>query len=170
MERLALILYATPTGPLAEQVDAYFAVAEELGSTTAQTYPPHVTLTGFFHRAADDLDRIRAEATAVIDRHRPIPADAVRVTDLAYLDGWVGLTVESALLEAVTAEFVAEHHLGDGDDALRPKDWLHLSLAYGVDDLDPYWARVEGLVDPAAEVTWEVGLWERTPTGWHRHV
>ena len=42
-----LILYATPTGPLADACAAYFGAVEP---TTAQTYPPHVTLTGFFHR------------------------------------------------------------------------------------------------------------------------
>ncbi|MEM9132934.1 MAG: 2'-5' RNA ligase family protein [Actinomycetota bacterium] len=171
MQRLHLILYATPTGALAQQIEAFFAqVTTELGPTTAQSYPPHLTLTGFFHRRPADLGRVIDEATTVIERHRPVPTEAVRVTGLVSRDDWVGLTVESALLEQATAEFVAEHALVDGDDALRPKDWLHLSLAYGVDALDPYGERAQELIDPATDTGWELGLWERADGGWRRHV
>ncbi|MDG2026150.1 MAG: hypothetical protein P8J50_03515 [Acidimicrobiales bacterium] len=50
MSRAELILYATPTGPLAEELDRLFAQFAERAPTTAQTYPPHCTLTGFFQR------------------------------------------------------------------------------------------------------------------------
>ena len=48
MSRRELILYATPTGPLADACDRFFAAVESIGPTVAQTYPPHCTLTGFF--------------------------------------------------------------------------------------------------------------------------
>jgi alpha-D-ribose 1-methylphosphonate 5-triphosphate diphosphatase len=48
--RRELILYATPTRPLADQCNTFFEAAADLGPTSAQLYPPHCTLTGFFRR------------------------------------------------------------------------------------------------------------------------
>ncbi len=50
MPRAQLILYAIPTGLLAEQCDRLFRMVRAIAPTTAQTYPPHCTLTGFFQR------------------------------------------------------------------------------------------------------------------------
>ena len=55
------------------------------------------------------------------------------------------------------------------EDELRPKSWWHVSLAYGVDDVDPYRAPAVELVDPTLPGTWQVGLWHRHGDGtWER--
>lgn len=169
--RRELILYATPTGPLAAACDRYFDVARStLGPTTAHDFPPHCTLTGFFRRDHRRADEVVTELGTAIRDAGPVPPESVEVVALGCHDGWVGLELRSAWLQRLTAWIVAAHRLTPGDDALRPKDWLHLSLAYGVDgDLGPY-ARLAGeVVDPGAPAGWEVAVWERAGVRWTRH-
>ena len=159
-----LILYATPTGPLAAACDEYFAAASELGPTVAQTYPPHCTLTGFFHRSPAEAEATIAALARLLADTGPVPDGAVEVGGLTTSEGWVGLELRSEWLAKLIAAAVAEH------DDLRPKDWLHLSLAYGVDDLAEHAALAERLVDPAAPAGWETAVWERIGgTTWVRH-
>ena len=179
--RRELILYATPSGPLADQCDAYFdRLTSRLGATTAQTYPPHITLTGFFRRSAVQADEVIEEMAAQILTAGPVPPDAVKVVDLSADADWVGLSIDSAWLTELTATIVEHHVLAVGDDALRPKDWLHVSLAYGdlgsQPSLEAHSALARELIDPAAPVTWEVAIWERIapdmdsrPALWQRH-
>ncbi len=172
--RRELILYATPEGELGRQCRRYFEVAAaEIGPTTAQTYPPHVTLTGFFRRADPRADEVVAEMLEVVRDHGPPPPDSIEA-EHHRADDWVGLAVRSPWLEGVTARVVAGHRLEPGDDALRPKSWLHLSLAYGrLPDgttLDRYRHLASDLVDPAAPGPWAVSLWERRDDGsWVDH-
>lgn len=163
-----LILYAWPTGPLADAAARYFEVAtERLGPTTAQTYPVHCTLTGFFRRHGARGDEVVAQLNSVLAAHGT-PDDVV-VERLGRHDGWVGLELTSPGLLALI-DLVVDADVPTADeDALRPKDWLHVSLAYGVDDVGPYAALAEEMVDPTAAAGWEVGFWERLPDGaWRR--
>ena len=171
-----LILYATPTGPLAQAVAAYYEqVDAELGTTVAQTYPPHCTLTGFFRRDDDGATAAIEQIGGQVAEAGPVPSGAVEVVALTTSDRWVGLELRSPWLIEFTESVSARHRPGPDDDALRLKDWLHLSLAYGDPDGDPIdlsaHARLATeLVDPGAEVGWEVALWERHPDGsWTRH-
>lgn len=148
-----LILYAVPTGELAEQLDDLFASFD----TVAQRYPPHCTLTGFFHD--DDIARYvdaaaRASEPVVVDVTGPHAGD----------DAWIGLEVHSSGLERVTARFadaVAEPRTRL--DALRRKQWLHVSLAYGHDPAlhAALLARCEAAIDSTARGGWELRLYER---------
>ena len=168
MNERELIVYATPTGALADQCATYFARAEELGGTTAQTYPPHCTLTGFFRRRPDRVPAIVDCVTEHIASTAHPPQGAVTVVGLRQLDDWIGLELDSSWLIDWTSR-LAEHMPVEADeDALRRKTWLHLSLAYGADDLAPYRAPAEQLVDAAADAQWLLGLWERTETDWRR--
>lgn len=169
-----LIVYACPAGELAAQCDQFWAFAQGVGSTTAQTYPPHVSLTGFFRRPPSRVgslvDEIEAALAATPDPP-VVEVVALRYQPLGPGGGlWLGLEVSSPYLTAMVAELVAGNDPGDHDE-LRPKNWLHLSLAYGlVDDLDVYHQRAQALVDPEAAADWDVGLWERTADGgWLRH-
>lgn len=190
--RRELILYATPSGLLADQCEQYFravsavnAVNAGLGETTAQTYPPHCTLTGFFRRTDRGTDRAIAEMLPVINAAGSVPDHAVKVLRLLVNERWVGLELQSPWLKELAASVAGAHTLEPGDDALRPKDWLHLSLAYGTSttrtsttgrsaanplDLAPYGVLAKQLVDTRAAVSWEVGLWERSADQrWIRH-
>lgn len=168
MDRCELIIYATPTGELANACDAYFARACELGATTAQTYPPHVTLTGFFRRSSVRREQIREVVGDWIDTSGHPPADAVTVDRLGIHDDWIGLEVSSPWLIDWTAALAERLPALPDEDALRLKDWLHLSLAYGIDELDAYRELALDLVEPTASAEWEVALWERSADGWSR--
>jgi ubiquitin-associated SH3 domain-containing protein len=166
MTRRAVILYATPTGALAQLCAAYFEDAAAAGGTTAQDYPPHCTLTGFFHRTGTRVEEVADEVRNLLSSTGQPPPGSVEVQGPVRRDSWLGLELRSACLRRITADFVDHHHLDRGDDRLRPKDWLHVSLAYGVVDLDPY-VDLAGRFDFAGVVDepWEVGLWERTADG-----
>jgi ubiquitin-associated SH3 domain-containing protein len=170
MTRRELILYATPTGDLADACQRYFAAAAAIGPTAAQDYPPHCTLTGFFHRATDRAEQVIQELGGVIDSAGAVPDAAVEVGGPATIDSWVGLVVRSPWLADLAARIVASHQLLPGDDPLRPKDWLHLSLAYGERDITPYADLAHRLVDPSAPARWEIAVWERSAgQQWRRH-
>lgn len=169
MSRAELILYATPTGPLANALARLARHLADTGPTTAQDYPPHCTLTGFFRRDADDIGRIVDEVADAVADLGPAPTHAVHIVALHRRAEWIGLELASPWLKDVTARFVALHRCGETDDALRPKDWLHLSIAYGIDDLRPAGEAAADL-DLSLAVDWEVGLWQRHDDGgWTRH-
>ncbi|GJM39588.1 MAG: hypothetical protein DHS20C19_29550 [Acidimicrobiales bacterium] len=162
MSRAELILYATPNGPLADALYELFDRLRRDAPTTAQTYPPHCTLTGFFHRGRADVARVIDDAHAAVTAVAP-PA-SVTVERLRLAPDWVGLELTAPWLLAVTEAFADRHVLGDGDDALRPKDWLHLSIAYGDGDLDTA-ASLASEMDPTLDAAWDVGVWERAADG-----
>lgn len=163
MSRAELILYATPRGPLAEALDDLFDRLRRDSPTTAQAYPPHCTLTGFFHRARADVARVVDDAHEAVVTAASMPA-RVSVEGLRLAADWIGLEITAPWLRAVTEAFVDGHVLGDGDDELRPKDWLHLSIAYGDGDLDTA-ARLAAELDPTLDAAWDVGVWERSTDG-----
>lgn len=168
MTRAELILYATPTGALGAALDRIFGRIADRGPTTAQDYPPHCTLTGFFHRHHDEIPRIVAEVDEAVAEIGPPPERAVDVVSLHRRADWIGLELASDWLHAVTAAFVAVHRVDAGDDALRPKAWLHLSIGYGVDDLTAADAAAREL-DPTVAAPWEIALWQRHRDGhWSR--
>ena len=174
--RAELIVYATPTGELAVQCDRFWSLARGRQPTTAQTYPPHVTLTGFFRRPRVGVGAMVDQLAETLARHPRPGSPAVEVVALRYQplgsgdELWLGLEVDSPYLTSVVADLAAGDDPGP-DDRLRPKSWLHLSLAYGlVADLDWYQQAAAELMGPTTPAGWEVGLWERDEAGgWIRH-
>jgi hypothetical protein len=165
-----LILYATPTGPLATSCDAYFRAISEIAPTVAQTFPPHCSLTGFFRRTHVRSAGVVDELTRAIADLGPVPDNAVTVDGVRRQPDWVGLELESRWLLRAVRKLIAASEPGPGEDALRPKDWLHLSLAYGIDDLDVHASLAQTMFENPLSAGWSVGLWERLPTGeWRRH-
>ncbi len=170
MTRRDLILYATPEGDLAEQCQRFFELLRDSGrGTTAQTYPTHISLTGFFRRTADGVDR----AVADVQRARDVAAaGSVVVNSLMELDDWLGLDIASGWLSSIATSVADSHRLDPGDDPIRLKDWLHLSLAYG--DVPAAVTIAElaelarSMISIEAEVQWSVGLWERRGSTWSR--
>ena len=166
-----LIFYATPTGSMAAACEAIFGELEST-PTTAQTYPPHCTLTGFFRRRPERVAPIVATAQDFIDGFGPIESATVQAA-VGEHSGWVGLELASPLLHKAIEGFVQATDVEPGEDALRPKDWLHLSLAYPLNPDVDYSALA--LQRRSALTTssdpWELGLWERNADGsWLRHT
>ncbi len=191
MERAELILYATPTGRFADQCAHFFRQAHDLGPTEAQTYPPHCSLTGFFWRCPQDIDAATEQLVAVLAGHHIGPdgrveADEVAIGDVLTQGDWVGVALQSGRLEHIAADFAAAHRHdpATGDDPIRLKSWLHLSLAYGevlpagpasppaVEPLpsrEPYLQLATTLINPTLRTGWEVALWQRHAHGaWQR--
>ncbi|SRR5258706_15812318 len=73
----------------------------------------------------------------------------------------------SIKLQALSADFAHSTHSPTRRDALRPKDWLHLSLAYGFppERHGPLARLARELVDISAPVQWESCFYERHEDG-----
>lgn len=169
-----LIVYACPTGPLAEQIEHFYEVSRErFGPNSAHTYPAHITLTGFFH---DTATSVGAYAGALAEAHAAAmprrPAEAIVITEMALKQAFHGLLIASPWLEAMSADFVARDGSPTRRDPLRVKNWLHLSLAYGFrPEHGPGLAALaRELVDPTAPAGWELRLYERiADSAWEVH-
>lgn len=170
MTRRELILYATPTGDLAAACARYFDAVVNIGATSAQHYPPHCTLSGFFRRQTPDAERAISEIGALLEHAGPVPDGAVEIVELATRPSWIGLELRSSWLTDLTTDIATRVESPPGTDPLRPKEWLHLSLAYGIDGLAAHAALATDLIDPTAAAGWEVALWERVHRdSWIRH-
>lgn len=175
-------MYITPSGPLGRACERYWSALNEasgesgLQPTAAQAYPPHCTLTGFFERSPDRLPELIADIETAIDGASPRSRQPVAVMGVVDHDRWVGLQLESPWLDRFITVLCLVHETAAGEDELRPKDWLHLSLAYGLDTIeedvtpiDPYVDLAHEVVDPALDVEWFLGLWERAADrSWRR--
>ena len=169
--RRELILYATPGGEFGEACDRFFAeVAASGRSTTAQSYPPHVSLTGFFRRPPVAVERLTLEVQAAI---AAAPRGPVAVDPIARREGWLGVEIKSDWLLELASLFAARHRLEHGDDPIRLKDWLHMSLAYGEFPVgtgaQDYLDQAQATIAVNAPARWSVGLWERRDSDWIRH-
>ncbi|NCC30776.1 MAG: hypothetical protein EOM24_01985 [Chloroflexia bacterium] len=167
-----LIVYACPLGPMAEQIEAFYRASRtKFGPNKAHAYPPHITLTGFFHDEATALPiytsaLAAAWAAAMAQR----PTQPVVVTELACTEAFHGLFIVSPWLESLTADFAARAVSPTRHETIRLKSQLHLSLAYGFNATDgpALGAMAQTMVDPTAPVQWELRLYEQGET-WKMH-
>lgn len=164
-----LIIYATPTGQLAAQLQTYWRRAGELGPTTAQTFPAHCSMTGFFHRGAKGLDHA-IEIVSRTKEQRPLAQGAVMVHQLVHDENIVFLDLLANELVFLTIDLVAEFKAKGSEEPLRLKRNPHLSLAYGAGELRPYAELARDTLDISAKTAWEIGLWERLGEKWKRHA
>jgi hypothetical protein len=168
-----LILYAEPGGELGARCAEFWAAMSAADAATdAQAYPPHVTLTGFFRRQPSRLPAIVDAFAGALDAAAPAGLDGLRwvvpaALELQVNDDWIGFHVTAAWMDRLVAAFCtpgsAAQPAGAGDDELRPKSWLHLSLAYGAGYDESTRAAA---ADHAAELQtlmaegqWTVALW-----------
>ncbi|MEO1591887.1 MAG: hypothetical protein AAFU71_11420 [Cyanobacteria bacterium J06632_22] len=165
-----LILYACPSGPLAQQIEAYFDRSRlQYGANRAHAYMPHCTLTGFFHDRPSAIPEYVQAAQQALNQH---PNGTVTIDQLRLKPDWHGLELTSPWLEQVAATFAAQGDSATRTDAIRLKTWLHLSLAYGFDKAQhgPLSQLAENMIDPTQPVTWQIRFYERQPEGrWTCH-
>ncbi|MFW5845367.1 MAG: hypothetical protein ACOCXJ_03990 [Planctomycetota bacterium] len=174
------ILYACPTGRLAQQIEAFLAdSAAACGANSAHRYMPHCTLTGFFHDpgpAAPYCDACRA----ALGEH-PLPAGPIaRIDSFRFDQGFHRLVVDAPWLEDLSAAFAAQAAVPSRVDAIRVKSDLHISLAYGFEASSHRALMQLALehIDLQAPVDWELRLYERhdaglpqyQPDAWTCHV
>ena len=169
------IVYACPLGELADQIDHYFAVSRAVcGPDAAHDYMPHCSLTGFFH---DDLDAIPAYIEALdaaLRRTRPMqPVPVLTIDRIELREDFHGLLLSSPWLQALSADFVRSVCSPTRRDALRLKNWLHLSLAYTfrAEQQTTLADLARTIVDITAPVSWELRFYERHTDGsWECHA
>jgi ubiquitin-associated SH3 domain-containing protein len=161
---IPLIVYACPTGPLNEQIEAYYAhTLHEFGPNKAHEYMPHCTLTGFFRDVPTAIPLyIDALEKAV---YRPdVPSLPITITNMLLLPEWLGLTLEAEVLRERIAVFAQYADSPTRGDSLRLKDNLHVSLAYGFpSEQYPALSRLaDEMVTPSAPVAWDLRFYERS--------
>ena len=165
-----LILYACPIGPLAKQIEAYFALSRsQFGANRAHDYMPHCTLTGFFHDQPSAIPSYVHAAQQALSQH---PSGTVTLDKLRLKPDWHGLELTSPWLEQVAMTFAERSTSTTRVDDIRLKDWLHLSLAYRFEKAqhESLAELAEKLIDPTQPVSWQVRFYERHPqNGWICH-
>jgi hypothetical protein len=175
MARAGIIVYACPLGPLAAQLDRYFAAARDAcGPNTAHEYMPHVTLTGFFQDAPEALPSYAAALEAARERAAATrPEEPLEVTGMALNVEFHGLLLEGAWLKRLVADFAASAGSPPRREAIRLKEWLHLSLAYGFppEQHGRLAELARALVDPRSPAAWELRLYQSHGDGrWTCHA
>ncbi len=172
-----LILYACPTGELAVRLQEYFdASASTCGANMAHAFPPHCTLTGFFHDQRSAVSRYVAalrnalEQSALADGHVEL-----RAVSLQLMESFHFILLSSVGVKRLVRRFAATAASPTRAEPLRTKEWLHLSLAYGFPTayqgaLRRVACERLGSVD-SIPATWEICLYERTrDERWIRHA
>jgi ubiquitin-associated SH3 domain-containing protein len=167
MTTAELILYACPTGELAAQLDNYFALSRRAcGENAAHRYMPHITLTGFFHDLPStvdfyvrQLDRVLAVSTL------PVSGAPVTIKQIGFQPNFHMMEVESLWLKQLTMDFISLATTESRQEAIRQKDWLHLSLAYDfpLEHQDVLKRLAEETLHLDAQVGWELRFYERHP-------
>lgn len=169
------IVYACPAGELADQLTRYFAASRALiGPNTAHHYMPHCTLTGFFHDDSESLHLYYAALEAALHRARPgRPIPVLSIMEVVFHEDFHGLLLDGIWLKLLIADFAISSQSPTRRDALRLKDWLHLSLAYGFppEQHGALAALARKMLDITAPVAWELCFYERCVDGaWLRHA
>jgi type VI protein secretion system component VasA len=167
MTRAELILYACPTGELAAQLDNYFALSRRAcGENAAHRYMPHITLTGFFHDLPSTIEFYVQQLDRVLAASTP-PASGAPIIHkpMGFQTNFHMIEIESPWLKQLTAEFIPLAMTESRQEAIRKKDWLHLSLAY---DFPPEQHEIlKNLASETlyldAQVGWELRFYERHP-------
>ena len=160
-----LIVYACPVGPLAQQIERYLTQAKErYGPNAAHAYMPHCTLTGFFEDEESSIPRYTKILGLVFNEYRDrIPIPAIQIKQLSFHADWHGLELEADWLKQLITEFARRSSSLTRDEALRLKDWLHLSLAYGFKPNQAAGLKqlAHQLIDISSEVSWELRFYSR---------
>lgn len=158
------IVYACPLGELADQLQIYFDKSRFLCRNTAHNYMPHCTLVGFYEDSEASIPRyVQALNQAYEQALRSQPSPPIAIQNLTFRPNWHGLELSSPWLQQLILDFVALPPCKTRVDILRPKDWLHLSLAY---DFHPAYGSAlaqlaQALLHPAALVEWELRYYQR---------
>lgn len=165
------IVYACPTGPLAIRLDHYFQVTRQrVGANAAHSYPPHVSLTGFFH---DGRGSVALYVTA-LDRalHRRWSSKPEHVVERMVLrldHGFHRFDITAPWLQKLTGSFGRRAASPTRRDSIRRKDGLHLSLAYqyAPEQEATLATLARDLIDTRLPVGWDLCFFERSMSkGW----
>ncbi|HEY9646941.1 MAG TPA: hypothetical protein V6C88_11255 [Chroococcidiopsis sp.] len=160
------IVYACPTGPLADQLAHYFEHSlRQCGRNAAHAYMPHCSLTGFFRDDETAAPLYRRAIAQALSQAPPCPDPVIAITGLHFRPDWHGLELQSDWLKQLIANFAQLSISCTRDEPLRLKTWLHLSLAYDfpTDRAAHLTHLAQTHIDPHAPVGWELRFYQRHP-------
>jgi len=161
-----LILYACPRGVLATQIKTYLQLTQQrYGPNAAHAYMPHCTLTGFFSDQESAISGYVKTLEKVWGKHlQDSPKASIEIEQMLFREHWHGLALRANWLKRLTAEFAQQADSQTRPEAIRLKDWLHLSLAYDFNPEDgPKLQQLATeLIDPSATVDWEMRFYQRS--------
>ncbi|MCU0568002.1 MAG: hypothetical protein MUF49_15555 [Oculatellaceae cyanobacterium Prado106] len=161
-----LILYACPTGELADQIEMYFQNSLKIcGANAAHRYMPHCTLTGFFKDEEGAIAHYQQAVEQALAQSPPPPSPVITVTQMNFREDWHGLELRSAWLKQFVPRFADLAESPTRKEALRLKSWLHLSLAYDFspDHASTLMQLATQSIQPQSMVTWELRFYQRHP-------
>lgn len=126
------ILYACPLGGFADQLEQFYAESSQtIGRTPAQDYMPHSSLTGFFIDTEINPKPYIDSFVPLLDKHlADIPTPPITITNLKMNDLFIGFELEAQWIKDMVRTWKNSIDIPTLLEPIRPKDWLHLSLAY----------------------------------------
>lgn len=157
------ILYACPGGKLATQIRTYLTqVRLRCGLNQAHRFMPHCTLTGFFHDAPASATTYGEQIDHLLTTLRP-SHPTVQVTALTLRPDWHGLELTAPWLYQLALAFREQAQGIAPVSPIRPKHWLHVSLAYGFapHQAAALQALAEEHVAVTSPATWELRFYQR---------
>lgn len=159
------IVYACPTGALADQLTDYLKKSRNCcGANAAHRYMPHCTLTGFFHDAESSVPLyVEALSHSLADAQETRPSNAMQIKALSFREDWHGIDLASDWLTTLIANFSRRIDSPTRHDSIRLKTWLHLSLAYEFEPSQSIQLEqlARGAVDITSAVAWELRYYQR---------
>nr|XP_050854220.1 protein UBASH3A homolog [Vespula vulgaris] len=164
------VLYACPTGALAERLLTFWAESKELGWNGAHNFIPHITLVSFF-QASDELT---SELVSSLENIIDLDELCDRIDLETYVSpNFMGLFVKDAdtkWLTKISTNYV-DKLTSLGITAKPQVKSLHLTLAYQFPSnlFQPLRLMVEKL-GPTTPDNWELRLYSRDPRLQNSHV
>jgi hypothetical protein len=166
---VALVVVATPVGPLAHAIDAYRqAVAVRCGRNAAHLDDAHCLLVRTYRDHPSAVDAYRHVLSETVDDATRRGQRSVTVTDLCTTPRWHGLEIESPALLALAVDFATRATTAARGCAVTRQDRLRLTLAAGFPDAhhEALTELAHRIVDPVLTAQWQVGLWQSSGGAW----
>ncbi|KAL4703267.1 hypothetical protein ACJJTC_009242 [Scirpophaga incertulas] len=160
------IFYASPTGPMLQQLVEFFDKSKkQTGWNRAHNFPPHITLVSFF-KAPDETSLQIAKAVKHVVEIVGNPPNCPLKVEPYISHNFMGLFVScehADYLKRIAVQYVKQ--VSSSSISLEPHvKSLHITLAYHF-DVAAYDA-LKDLVDelqPVDEASWELRLYSRDP-------
>lgn len=171
LARSQLIVYATPGGGIGEACGRFWNQAQASGiATSAQSYPPHCSLTGFFKSSGELVSDVEALLRAEVESlgtdgdHREV------VLERRKTESWLGLSIHCSNWARLSQKFADECE-SLPIEPVRSKSDLHLSPAYGAGlSADEHLSLALGAFHGVDlwDVSWTIGLWAFERPRWRQ--
>lgn len=174
METEKFIVYACPTGELCQQIETYYQISQTTcGLNSAHQYMPHCSLTGFFEASSRDIplfiDTLNQAYQQQQDKNKSL---SLEVLGIIFKPEWQGLELEGKAVKNLIHDFIQKIDKSNLTVKIRPKDWLHLSLAYGFQPQHHLTLKqlAQEYVNPQTPTAWELRFYQYYGNGkWTCH-